>query len=124
MHLLISFKHIFICTFICAHKKLKETSVSGRTRIRARVLFDYVPTQPDELRLLVGEFVFITEKNLDDEGWFRGECCLTGAVGVFPDNFVEELPDMAVSQSPNSVALQSHSKSKVHQSSESLARAG
>lgn len=69
---------------------------------KAKVLYDYMPTQPDELRLIVGEFVYITDKNLDDEGWYRGECTNTGAVGVFPDNFVEEVPDIpANNKSPS-----------------------
>ncbi len=53
-------------------------------------MYEYLPTQPDELHLIPGEYVYITDKNIDDEGWYRGESIATGAVGVFPDNFVEE----------------------------------
>ena len=63
------------------------------TRIKARVLYDYEPTQPDELKLSIGELVYIIDKNLEDEGWWRGESIATGKIGVFPDNFVEQLTD-------------------------------
>ena len=67
----------------------------GGLRIKARVLYEYLPAQQDELKLTVGEYIYILEKNLDDEGWWRGESISTGAIGVFPDNFVEELHDMS-----------------------------
>jgi len=71
----------------------KASRPGGETRLRARVLYEYLPTQPDELHLVPGEYVYITDKNIDDEGWYRGESIATGAVGVFPDNFVEEEPE-------------------------------
>ena len=64
---------------------------SLRRKIKAKVLFDYVPTQPDELKLSTGEIIYILDKNLEDEGWWRGESLSSGRVGVFPDNFVEEI---------------------------------
>jgi len=64
---------------------------SLRKKIKAKVLFDYVPTQPDELKLTTGEIIYILDKNLEDEGWWRGESLSSGRVGVFPDNFVEEI---------------------------------
>lgn len=87
--------------------------------IRAKVLYDYMPTQPDELRLIVGEFVYITDKNLEDEGWYKGECTSTGAVGVFPDNFVEEVPDIPANNKSPSLH-QAFAKNK-NQSSDNLA---
>ncbi|CAF4519694.1 unnamed protein product, partial [Rotaria magnacalcarata] len=30
------------------------------------------------------------DKNLEDEGWWKGE--VNGRIGVFPDNYVEEIP--------------------------------
>ena len=56
---------------------------------KARVLFNYKPAQPDELQLQFGEIINVLDKNLDDEGWWKGE--INGRVGVFPDNFVEEI---------------------------------
>ena len=63
----------------------------ARKKIKAKVLFDYAPTQPDELKLTTGEIIYIIDKHLEDEGWWRGESIVTGRVGVFPDNFVEEI---------------------------------
>ena len=34
-------------------------------------------------------------QDVDDSGWWKGE--LNGAVGVFPDNFVELLPEEVIS---------------------------
>lgn len=75
---------------------LKSSSNSATARIKARVLYDYEPLQPDELKLTAGEFVYILDKNLEDEGWWRGESLSTGKIGVFPDNFIEQLPNEGV----------------------------
>ncbi len=56
---------------------------------KARVVFNYKPTQSDELQLQIGEIINVLDKNLDDEGWWKGE--INGRIGVFPDNFVEEI---------------------------------
>jgi hypothetical protein len=40
------------------------------------------------------------DKNLEDEGWWKGESISTGRVGVFPDNFVEEIVEPAPQQTP------------------------
>ncbi|KAM4698981.1 SH3 domain-containing protein 21 isoform 2-T2 [Discoglossus pictus] len=55
-----------------------------------RVMFDYVPTAPDELSLKKGDVVSILTKDTEDEGWWRGE--INGKMGIFPDNFVILLP--------------------------------
>jgi len=60
------------------------------TPIKARVLFDYKKAADDELTLTANEIVTILDKNVEDEGWWRGE--LNGRIGVFPDNYVEEIP--------------------------------
>ncbi len=73
-----------------------KTPLILRKRIKAKVLFDYAPTQPDELKLTTGEIIYILDKNLEDEGWWRGESISTGRVGVFPDNFVEEIVENIV----------------------------
>lgn len=57
--------------------------------IKARVLYDYKATANDELTLAIDDIVTILDKNLDDEGWWKGE--LNGRIGVFPDNYVEEI---------------------------------
>ncbi len=55
------------------------------SRIKARVLYNYAPTQPDELKLVQGELIYILDKNLEDEGWWRGEIISSGKIGVFPE---------------------------------------
>ncbi|BFZ09204.1 hypothetical protein BsWGS_12243 [Bradybaena similaris] len=60
------------------------------TTERAIVRFSYTAEQPDELSLVEGQIVRILEKELEDEGWWKGE--IHGKIGVFPDNFVELLP--------------------------------
>jgi len=52
------------------------------TPIKARVLFDYKKAAEDELTLTVNDIVTILDKNLEDEGWWKGE--LNGRIGVFP----------------------------------------
>ncbi|CAL1546853.1 unnamed protein product [Lymnaea stagnalis] len=61
---------------------------------RAVVRFSYTAEQPDELTLIEGQIVRILDKELEDEGWWKGE--VGGKVGVFPDNFVELLPNEEV----------------------------
>eukprot|EP00039_Didymoeca_costata_P008106 m.108136 g.108136 ORF g.108136 m.108136 type:complete len:392 (-) comp13950_c0_seq1:164-1339(-) len=56
--------------------------VSGK---RAVVKFEYKAENSDELNLKVGDVVNVTK--MEEEGWWEGE--LNGAVGVFPNNFVE-----------------------------------
>lgn len=84
----------------------KQKPVQNK-KLKAKVLYEYLPTQPDELKLTCGELIYILDKNLEDEGWWRGESILTGDVGVFPDNFVEEIaeseitsPQLSMSQTP------------------------
>ena len=55
------------------------------------VLHDYDPEKPDELKLLRGEHVTITD-TVGDEGWWAG-INETGQSGVFPSNFVQVLEE-------------------------------
>jgi hypothetical protein len=80
-----------------------EKANSLRKKIKAKVLFDYVPTQQDELKLVTGEVIYILDKNLEDEGWWRGESISTGRIGVFPDNFVEEIIETPI-KSENTIS--------------------
>jgi len=61
-------------------------------REMARVLYSYSALQPDELELKEGDLVIILVKDCEDKGWWKGE--LNGKVGVFPDNFVELIPQV------------------------------
>ena len=73
---------MLILRFLFLAKKLTE---------RAKVMFDYEPENPDELKLTEGDIVIVTNQNIPDtEGWWEGE--LNGITGVFPSNFVDLLP--------------------------------
>lgn len=82
--------------------------------VKAKVLYNYEPTQPDELQLRVGDILTILDKNLEDEGWWKGE--LNGKVGVFPDNFIEEI----IETPPPTKSLRSTSNNNNNTTSSSL----
>ncbi|XP_057661114.1 SH3 domain-containing kinase-binding protein 1-like [Diorhabda carinulata] len=59
------------------------------SRIRqCRVVFSYNQDHEDELNLKVGDIIDIIGE--EEEGWWRG--VLNGKQGVFPSNFVKEIP--------------------------------
>ncbi|PAA61167.1 hypothetical protein BOX15_Mlig012381g3, partial [Macrostomum lignano] len=51
-----------------------------------QVQFKYEATSRDELSLEPGQIVRVLSRQVEDEGWWRGE--IDGRIGVFPDNFV------------------------------------
>lgn len=67
----------------------RPTSLNSRSNSRpqllATVLYDFVPQEPDELALSVGDTVTVFSK--ETEGWWRGSC--NGRTGVYPSNYVE-----------------------------------
>ena len=66
------------------------TLVSGVAKTdQVRVKFAYRASNSDELTLEVGDVVTVLSRQIEDDGWWRGE--LQGRVGVFPDNFVESI---------------------------------
>lgn len=54
-----------------------------------RVTFQYSAEQSDELELTVDDIILVLDRNLPEEGWWRGQNVLTKRIGVFPDNFVK-----------------------------------
>lgn len=64
---------------------------------RVIVKFPYQGENADELNINKGDIIIVLDKDLEDDGWWKGE--LNGRVGVFPDNFVEPLPASAVAPS-------------------------
>lgn len=60
--------------------------------VRAR--YDYQPKQPDELELHVDDIIQILDRNLPDEGWWKGRNLTTKKIGVFPDNFVSPVAEI------------------------------
>ena len=78
-----------------------------------RAIFDYSPANQDELTLKVGDIVEFLGH--EEEGWYRGQ--LKGQTGVFPFNYVEELPLSAtISDAPitDGKQLSSVTVSKIH----------
>ncbi|XP_053319025.1 vinexin isoform X2 [Spea bombifrons] len=51
-----------------------------------RVLFDFSPKNFDELELITGDTVTVTQRC--DDGWYVGVCWRTQKFGTFPGNFV------------------------------------
>lgn len=77
---MIIIKNVFVYFF--RHRK-------DATRIRqCRVIFSYNPEHEDELILNVGDLVDVLGE--EEDGWWRG--ILNEKEGVFPSNFVEEVP--------------------------------
>ncbi len=65
--------------------------------------------------MAVGETIYILDKNLEDEGWWKGESISTGRIGVFPDNFVEEIvepsnstPNIVIAKRNNAAIIQNN----------------
>ena len=52
-------------------------------------LYNYKPRKDDEVDLKKGEYYTVSEKCQD--GWFKGTCLRTGATGVFPGNYVQQV---------------------------------
>lgn len=55
-----------------------------------KALFNYTPTEIDELPLKVNDILEVIEET--EEGWWRG--ILNGSIGMFPSNFVIELDNL------------------------------
>lgn len=58
--------------------------------VRYRVLYDYVPTHPDELAIAAGEIVQIDPTAQQSADWLEGQTS-NGKKGFFPANYVEEV---------------------------------
>nr|VZI19725.1 unnamed protein product [Spirometra erinaceieuropaei] len=90
-----------------------------------KVMFQYTPEQPDELELQVGEIIQVLDRNLSEEGWWRGQNVKTKKTGVFPDNFVELIdPNKPEVQKLLSEAQNSSPGNVARSNDTSAARAG
>ncbi|XP_067848753.1 SH3 domain-containing kinase-binding protein 1 isoform X2 [Heptranchias perlo] len=71
---------------------VKPTEMLGAEKIRSRrcqVAFSYAPQNEDELELKIGDVIEVLGEV--EEGWWEG--ILNGKSGMFPSNFIKELPD-------------------------------
>ncbi|KAF9290631.1 SH3-domain kinase binding protein 1 [Mortierella alpina] len=66
-------------------------------QIKALVLYDYTAQEDDEISLVKGSTIVVTDK-MGDEGWWSGRCD-NGDVGNFPSDFVQEIKEEST-QSP------------------------
>eukprot|EP00730_Choanoeca_flexa_P004575 TRINITY_DN11737_c0_g1_i7.p1 TRINITY_DN11737_c0_g1~~TRINITY_DN11737_c0_g1_i7.p1 ORF type:complete len:124 (+),score=14.81 TRINITY_DN11737_c0_g1_i7:141-512(+) len=69
--------------------------------VTVKVLFDYEAADDDELSLVEGEL--ITNVKQEEGGWWEGTSP-SGKTGMFPDNFVEVVPDAAPAKAPSRAA--------------------
>eukprot|EP01114_Cavostelium_apophysatum_P014008 TRINITY_DN3515_c0_g1_i2.p1 TRINITY_DN3515_c0_g1~~TRINITY_DN3515_c0_g1_i2.p1 ORF type:complete len:853 (-),score=225.26 TRINITY_DN3515_c0_g1_i2:38-2596(-) len=71
-------------------KKTKWNEIFARDeRKKVKVLYDYDAQDTIELTIKEEEIIFVIKE--DQSGWWKGE--LNGKVGLFPSNFIEELPN-------------------------------
>ncbi|XP_069393177.1 SH3 domain-containing protein 21 isoform X2 [Paralichthys olivaceus] len=75
-----------------------------------QVMFDYKAKAGDELDLKKGDIVVLLRKETEDEGWWEGE--INGRHGLFPDNFVMEIPPMDSLQTGTTSQLPARNISK------------
>ena len=61
--------------------------ISDKPLLKARVKYDYVTCQEDELTLRVGDIVDVLEQKTSKEGWWKVR--LRDKDGLAPDNFLE-----------------------------------
>ncbi|XP_022117886.2 SH3 domain-containing kinase-binding protein 1 isoform X1 [Pieris rapae] len=79
-------------TVLQEHATNRTNAVQGR----CRAVFSYLPANPDELPLCVGDVLEVLGEV--EEGWWQGR--RAGRVGVFPSNFVVMLDPPNATQQP------------------------
>ncbi|CAH8594361.1 unnamed protein product [Schistosoma turkestanicum] len=65
-----------------------DTSSSHYSANQVRARYEYVPKQADELELHIDDIIQVLDRNLPDDGWWKGRNMRTNLIGIFPDNFV------------------------------------
>ena len=60
------------------------------TQVR-KVRFGHTPQDIDELELVVGDFIYVEEAEMEasPDGWYPGTSWMTGTSGLFPGNYTE-----------------------------------
>ncbi|CAH8616928.1 unnamed protein product [Heterobilharzia americana] len=68
--------------------KISDDNGQNYTTSQVRARYEYIPKQPDELELHVDDIIHVLDRNLPDDGWWKGRNLRTNLIGMFPDNFV------------------------------------
>ena len=84
-----------------SYKLIGDKGMYHFAGVKAKVIYSYHAQNDDELTLSEGQTLIVTDQKLEDPGWWRGE--LNGKTGVFPDNFVELIPEDEPTQLPPGV---------------------
>ncbi|KAF7727110.1 hypothetical protein EC973_007971 [Apophysomyces ossiformis] len=92
----VRWKHTLVPTYLTRDQPMASSQTNEKREKyvnegKALVLHDYEPVKEDEIRLMRGEYVTISDR-LDDQGWWQG-VNEKGDVGLFPSNFVQVLDE-------------------------------
>lgn len=73
----------------------KAYSEQGREHTKRRVIarFDFETSEPEELSFRRGDVIEVLGQ--EDENWWRGRIMPNGRPGLFPANYVDQLPSVA-----------------------------
>ena len=90
-------KHSDGSVLVCVHQdsgktKGKQISFLGapdKTRDLYEALFDFAPSNEDEVELKTGHVIAVTD--VMEDGWYRGKNMETKQSGVFPGNYVKKI---------------------------------
>lgn len=77
-----------------------ETSTSTFSKDTARALYDYSPESEEEIEILCDDILEIHERR--EDGWWSGKNIRTGKIGLFPQNYVEEISQPTIAKKEDS----------------------